>query len=921
MKNYQVNYPCLSGLTLILAVAFALFAPKLMYGQDGGDGNPPIYIAFQWHMHQPIYIPGKSLVETDQGNHFSYSVQEIHTNRTGPYTNWPADAIQKGIDGNLDHLGAQVSFSGSLMQNLDNLQNNNLAFGNWEDPWNNMIPNTTELGNPRLDMVAFGYHHPLMPLIPRSHIRKQIQMHKEAYNNHFSGDYSKGIFPPENAFHPRIIPALKAEGLEWVMIDNIHFDRAAENYPYNTGSAIYEPNKADVQNPDPGDWVQLNNVWAPTQVSAQWGHQPHYVAYTDPETGEQHKIIGVPTSQYLGNEDGRGGFGALNYEDVMSQLESHNTDPDHPILIVLHHDGDNHGGGSSAYYGSNFQSFVDWVKNHPDRFRATTIQDYLEQFPPDENDVIHAEPGSWVGADGGDPEFKKWNADPNPETGYSPDRNSWAVITGTRNWVETAEQMAPGEARVETAWEFLMNAEASDYWYWDGSEGGTWDTNPTRASNLAYDPAEEVVSGSSAADETGPAIYFPQREPYNPGATEWTQKQPSDMTVWSYVYDLSGLASVTLKYREDSDGELAPSDTDNRTYAGGSGVGEWQSIAMDSTYIEAKTNLVPKAKAARYEAVIESKNQVLLDYYVEAVDSEGNVSRSPIEHVWIGESTSGGGGGDDNGGGGDSHFAMDGLLDEGVPVVAEAGDLQLHAAFHGDTLYVASESASSQGNDHFIMISGSKSTSTIAAPWAKSGEVAEWDLFLANESGNNWAGWFDNAESQPSESYLQLSAGNMLEGMVDLGEHFSDSVPDTVYLSLLAYGTNDGGALEQQVPAGNSDETVTSGEWLAFYEGYTYTSVPQSESEVPRHVELLGNYPNPFNPATTIRFRLAENATISLEVFNTLGQHVETLARGKRTAGEHQVSWNAANYGSGLYFYRLSVGNSVIKTGSMLLLK
>ena len=50
----------------------------------------------------------------------------------------------------------------------------------------------------------------------------------------FGGAYSKGIFPPENAFAPRIIPALVAEGLEWVLVDNIHFERAAANYPYSS---------------------------------------------------------------------------------------------------------------------------------------------------------------------------------------------------------------------------------------------------------------------------------------------------------------------------------------------------------------------------------------------------------------------------------------------------------------------------------------------------------------------------------------------------------------------------------------------------------------------------------------------------------------------------------------------------------------
>ena len=49
---------------------------------------------------------------------------------------------------------------------------------------------------------------------------------------------------------------------------------------------------------------------------------------TDPATGQESKIIAVPTARYMGNEDGRGGFGALQYDKVMSQIAHANTDPD-----------------------------------------------------------------------------------------------------------------------------------------------------------------------------------------------------------------------------------------------------------------------------------------------------------------------------------------------------------------------------------------------------------------------------------------------------------------------------------------------------------------------------------------------------------------------------------------------------------------
>lgn len=608
--------------------------------------NPPIYIAFLWHMHQPLYWPGETILETQANNYYPYSVFDIHNSRTGPYTNWPKVAVQKAIDANLPHAGASVSFSGTLIENLNHLEaNGNGNFQNWTSPWNSVINQTTTEGNPRMDMIGFGYYHPLMGLIDTDDIRAQIQKHKTILSTTFDGSYSKGIFPPENAFSNDMIPALTDEGLEWVLVDNIHFDRAAAGYPYSTSGNLYEPNKADVQNPDPQDWVQLNNLWAPTKVSAQWGHQPHYVEYTYPNTGETSKIIAVPTSRYLGNEDGRGGFGALQYESVMSQLEAYNTDPDHPILIVLHHDGDNFGGGSEGYYNGNFQAFVDWAAGQPDRFVPTTIQDYLDLFPPDENDVIHVESGSWAGADNGDPEFKKWLGDPNSD-GYSPDRNSWGVVTAAKNFVEHAKTSDALAADTEEAITLLLNAQGSDYWYWDNSIDGIWDTHPTTASNLAIQKAQNVIAGSET-DITPPSIFKPQREPYNPGGFEWEIAQSNEFEVWTYAFDVSGLQSVHLKYRAFGDAFEDRTQTFNQISEADT---SWKTLIMEGVSIESNTNVAPLYKADEYSAKITGINNAYVEYYVEAFDVLGNASRSLIQYVWVGENTTTGGNGGNNGG-------------------------------------------------------------------------------------------------------------------------------------------------------------------------------------------------------------------------------------------------------------------------------
>ena len=69
--------------------------------------------------------------------------------------------------------------------------------------------------------------------------------------------------------------------------------------------------------------------------------------------------------------------------------------------------------------------------------------------------------------------------------------------------------------------------------------------------------------------------------------------------------------------------------------------------------------------------------------------------------------------------------------------------------------------------------------------------------------------------------------------------------------------------------------------------------------------ELLENYPNPFNPTTTISFTLPETEFVKLSVYNALGQEVAVLAKGVYEAGFHTINFNASNLQSGVYIYKL----------------
>jgi aryl-phospho-beta-D-glucosidase BglC (GH1 family) len=84
----------------------------------------------------------------------------------------------------------------------------------------------------------------------------------------------------------------------------------------------------------------------------------------------------------------------------------------------------------------------------------------------------------------------------------------------------------------------------------------------------------------------------------------------------------------------------------------------------------------------------------------------------------------------------------------------------------------------------------------------------------------------------------------------------------------------------------------------------TYTSVAPAK-ELPMNYELRQNYPNPFNPSTIISYSLPEKAKVKIDIYNLLGQKVAGLVDRIEIAGNHSVTWDAHNYSSGTYFYRI----------------
>ena len=98
------------------------------------------------------------------------------------------------------------------------------------------------------------------------------------------------------------------------------------------------------------------------------------------------------------------------------------------------------------------------------------------------------------------------------------------------------------------------------------------------------------------------------------------------------------------------------------------------------------------------------------------------------------------------------------------------------------------------------------------------------------------------------------------------------------------------------------------------------TGVENARGIPPQKFALQQNFPNPFNPQTTIRFTIAQSGRVKLTVFNVLGQKVKTLIDDPMQAGAHQVTFDGRNLASGIYWYRLQA-NGRVKVRKMVLLK
>lgn len=113
--------------------------------------------------------------------------------------------------------------------------------------------------------------------------------------------------------------------------------------------------------------------------------------------------------------------------------------------------------------------------------------------------------------------------------------------------------------------------------------------------------------------------------------------------------------------------------------------------------------------------------------------------------------------------------------------------------------------------------------------------------------------------------------------------------------------------------AGKIMHTTTSGQWLV--------GISNNENEIPKEFALYQNYPNPFNNSTMIKYQLSLTGKVKIKIFDISGKEVETLLNKVQQSGKYEISFNAYNVSSGIYFYSLYLDDIIKETKRMILIK
>ncbi|MCF8372607.1 MAG: hypothetical protein K9H64_13340 [Bacteroidales bacterium] len=447
----------ISGLFIKIQLLLIFLLPGYLFSQ--------VHTSYLWHLQQPIYWPAQSTFDTTNyqtvyeshwhkvnsgATHPENDLQEIFSkaDRVAVYQYRAKDAVQSLLS--YPEAGAQVNYSGCLIQNVNSLAVNS-QWG-YSTGWqNNFITArgwTTTANKPRMDIVGFTMHHALSPLLSEEVLRKQIQAHRHIYNQTFgtSPNYSNGYWPAECAFSERIIKVLVEEGFEWSIIANSHLARTLSDYPLSFGTSgcnLDPPNKADKVSATGTNWWSGQIDGRGGAFAAPYCYQAHKAKYVDPAIGTEYLITVVPMCDLLSYQNG---YALMGTGDIDAHIAPYDN-ASQPSIVLLAHDGDNAWGGGYDYYQNSVSGFASSANSQG--YVPTTIEHFLSTHPVPSSDIVHVEDGSWFNAanDWGHPQFINWiwpmhtSSQEFDTDGWNEDARNWAVLVAAENLVEMAEDI------------------------------------------------------------------------------------------------------------------------------------------------------------------------------------------------------------------------------------------------------------------------------------------------------------------------------------------------------------------------------------------------------------------------------------------------------------------------------------------------
>lgn len=275
-----------------------------------------------------------------------------------------------------------------------------------------------------IEIVGMGQYHPVFPLIPPEDWSEQLERGKKCLE--MFGREPKVFWPPEMGFSMEMIPALVAQGYEYVVVDSVH---VMPRRPLNREDIVY---------------------------------LPHTAKYD----GKQITII--PRDQDLSNVQGSG----LNPGWFANEVTHKTTAARRPCLVATWSDGENGGwfrqtDEESGFWGHFFSSYMELVRSGQISIRPTSVSEFVAKNPP--VDTVDIRTGAWnMGTKGGF-NFSQWDGSSSQKRAVE---GIWELSRAYHRLEQgySNSQDERIEQKLDKARHHLLRAETSCYLYW----GDAW---------------------------------------------------------------------------------------------------------------------------------------------------------------------------------------------------------------------------------------------------------------------------------------------------------------------------------------------------------------------------------------------------------------------------------------------------------------